>query len=106
MFRSDRRRIEGMNIANGTVLHDSMGGANAVPRGAGSATDVTYGVGRGLRLPGGSSTTAASLNLPNGLISSKSRVTSDCWFKQLLRKPWPVHDWLAAGALESKSSLH
>jgi hypothetical protein len=69
-------------IPDGTVLYDSVGGANAVLRGAGATADVPYGVGRGVRLPGGSSGTAAYVDLPNGIISSKTRVTLECWFTQ------------------------
>ncbi|HKX60817.1 MAG TPA: lamin tail domain-containing protein, partial [Verrucomicrobiae bacterium] len=53
--------------ANGAVVVDSIGGADGVVRGTGATFNGTR-----LALPGGSSTNAAYVDLPNGLLSSQS----------------------------------
>ena len=61
--------------ADGAVVSDSIGGAHGTIRGAGaswSGTDVV--------LPGGSSDSAAYVDLPNGLISGKTAVTFEGWY--------------------------
>ena len=50
--------------ANGAAIADSVGSAPATVRGAGAAFDA---LGAGLTLPGGSPTTQAYVDLPNGL---------------------------------------
>lgn len=62
------------SAADGSVLVDSVGGADGVVRGAGA--NFTGG---GLSLPGGSSATQAYGDLPNGLISSLTSVTLEGW---------------------------
>ena len=60
---------------DGTVVPDLIGGADGVIRGAGaswSGTDVV--------LPGGSSDSAAYVDLPNGLISGHTAVTLEGWY--------------------------
>lgn len=53
-------------IANGASIPDSIGGANAVLRGVGATYD---GGGASIDLPGGSSSTQAYIDLPNGVIT-------------------------------------
>jgi autotransporter-associated beta strand protein len=53
-------------IADGAGIADSIGGANAVLRGAGATYSSS---GSGIDLPGGSSATQAYIDLPNGVIT-------------------------------------
>ena len=62
--------------AAGTIISDSVGSAHGVVAGDGASF-----TGSTLVLPGGSGTTnAAYVDLPNGLLSSKSSVTFEAWF--------------------------
>lgn len=62
----------------GTIVTDSMGGLNGVIRGTGA----TF-TGTGLTLPGGApAALPAYVDLPNGLISSKQRVSFELWVTQ------------------------
>lgn len=58
----------------GTVVRDSVGEAHGVIRGSGAS----WGDGK-LALPGGSSATAAYVDLPNGLLSGLTDVTLETW---------------------------
>ncbi len=58
----------------GTSVADSIGSADGVIRGAGA----TWSAGK-LSLPGGSSGSAAYVDLPNGLISGLTDVTFEMW---------------------------
>jgi len=61
--------------ATGAVIADLIGGADGVVQGAGA---VFTGEG-GLDLPGGSSSTQAYVDLPNGLISGLTDLTIEGW---------------------------
>jgi hypothetical protein len=61
--------------ADGTVVPDVVGGANAVVRGAGAAPQSTTG----LNLPGGSPSTQAYVDLPNSLLSTRTNITLETW---------------------------
>lgn len=68
------------SVSAGTVVTDEIEGAPAVVRGAGA----TY-TGNALRLPGGTTgnaaanTIAAYVDLPNGLLSSRTAITLELW---------------------------
>jgi hypothetical protein len=63
------------NVADGTTVIDSVGGAHAVVRGTGATAN-----GASLLLPGGPNNGASPyVDLPNGIISSKSRLTAVAW---------------------------
>lgn len=65
--------------AEGTVIADRIGGLAGVVRGTGATFTGTGG----LTLPGGlPATLPAYIDLPNGLISSKQRVTFELWVTQ------------------------
>ena len=59
---------------SGTVVADSIGSSHGILRG----NNATWIDGK-LRLPGGSSNTAAYVDLPNGLISGLTDVTFEAW---------------------------
>src|SRR5690606_26232978 len=62
------------NEAEGVALIDSIGGANGTVIGAGAAL-----TGSGLELPGGPSTDAPYVDLPNGILSSLTDATLEAW---------------------------
>lgn len=69
---------EGAGPANqGTIVIDSIGGANGEIIGAGGSW-----TGTALRLPGGDGATAdaAYVDLPNGLLSAHDHVTFEAWY--------------------------
>ncbi|MEJ6582076.1 MAG: lamin tail domain-containing protein [Akkermansiaceae bacterium] len=59
---------------SGTVVTDSVGSAHGILKG----NNATWVDGK-LRLPGGSSNTAAYVDLPNGLISGLTDLTFEAW---------------------------
>ncbi len=59
---------------DGTIVADSISGANAVIRGANAVA-----TGSGINLPGGSSATEAYIDLPNGIVSSKPAISIEIW---------------------------
>lgn len=59
---------------SGTSVPDSRGSAHGVIRGSGAVWDNGK-----LRLPGGNSSSAAYVDLPNGLISGLTDVTFEAW---------------------------
>jgi hypothetical protein len=61
--------------ASGRTIIDSVSGANGIVRGAGSSANATH-----LILPGGSSTTQAYVDLPNGIISALTDATFEAWY--------------------------
>ena len=61
--------------ASSRVIIDSVGGANGVVRGAGSSATADQ-----LILNGGSSATAAYVDLPNGIISGLTDATFEAWY--------------------------
>ncbi|MCW1884882.1 autotransporter-associated beta strand repeat-containing protein [Luteolibacter flavescens] len=64
--------------ANGAIVSDSIGGLTGVIRGNGA----TF-TGTGVTLPGGlPATQPAYIDLPNGIVSSKQRVTLEVWATQ------------------------
>jgi hypothetical protein len=63
-----------MNEGSGTNVNDSVGTAHGVIRGTAFTRNATSVV-----LPGGPSATAAYIDLPNGLISTKTEVTIEGW---------------------------
>lgn len=70
--------------ADGTVVTDSIGGLTGVVRGTGAQF-----TGTGIQLPGGAADTSpAYVDLPNGLISSKQRVSIEVWSTQLSNQNW------------------
>lgn len=76
--------------ANGSLVVDSIGGANGVVRGAGANF-----TGSRVSLPGGSSASAAYVDLPNGMLSKHSvdnggsgGVTFEGWFKNTGNRNW------------------
>lgn len=69
---------------DGTVVSDSIGGLTARIRGNGA----TF-TGTGVQLPGGApATLPAYIDLPNGLISSKQRITIEAWSTQTTHQAW------------------
>ncbi len=66
----------------GTVITDRIGGLNGVVRGTGATFTGTGG----LTLPGGVPGTPAYVDLPNGLISSKQRVSFEAWVTHASRQ--------------------
>ncbi len=60
--------------AAGAVITDSQGAAGGVVLGSGAVF-----TGTALDLPGGSSATAAYVDLPNGLISGETAISLECW---------------------------
>ena len=62
------------NEGRGTTVEDSVGHSDAVIRGEG----YTWGSGM-LTLPGGPSTSAAYVDLPNGIVSSLESATIEAW---------------------------
>lgn len=68
--------------ADGAIVTDSIGGLQAVVRGAGATFTGTE-----LVVPGGAST-QAYLDLPNGIISSKQRISIELWSTQVTNKTW------------------
>jgi hypothetical protein len=70
--------------ADGTLVTDSLGGLTAVIRGTGATFD-----GSGVVLPGGaSSASGAYIDLPNGIVSSKSRISLEIWSTQTTNQSW------------------
>lgn len=67
-------------VANGTVIPDTIGTAHATVLGAGATAASSFGPAKALRLPGGSSATAAYVDLPNGLVSSQTQLTVEGWY--------------------------
>jgi len=59
---------------DGTVVIDSVGGADGVVRGVGATA-----TGSQIDLPGGSPDTQAYIDLPNGLISAHTAITLELW---------------------------
>ena len=81
---------EATSDANGTTVVDSIGGADGVVLGAGSQLNGTR-----LALPGGASATAGYVDLPNGLLSSRSannsgsgQITVEGWVKPTGGRTW------------------
>ena len=70
--------------ADGTVVPDVIAGNNAVVRGAGAAPQGTTG----LNLPGGSPATAAYVDLPNQLLSSRTNITLETWMTVESTQNW------------------
>lgn len=68
---------------DGTTVIDRVGGLLAVVRGEGAKFN-----GRGLQLPGGFSATAAYIDLPNGLISSRENLSIEFWEIQAAPQHW------------------
>lgn len=68
---------------DGTKVTDSIGGLVAVIRGAGAAF-----TGNAIELPGGSSQTAAYVDLPNGLVSSRENLSIEFWESQTAVQNW------------------
>lgn len=68
---------------DGTGIADAIGGLTATVRGNGAEFD-----GGAIRLPGGSSNTAAYLDFPNSLVSSSEEVTIEFWESQLGPEAW------------------
>lgn len=68
---------------DGTEIFDSIGGLTAVVRG-----DNARFTGSGVRLPGGSSTTAAYLDFPNRMVSAHENVTIELWVTQEAALDW------------------
>ncbi|MES2476941.1 MAG: LamG-like jellyroll fold domain-containing protein [Verrucomicrobiota bacterium] len=69
--------------ADGTIVTDSIGGLTAMVRGDGARFN-----GRCLELPGGSSSQAAYLDFPNGLVSSRENVSIEFWVAQTGVEVW------------------
>jgi autotransporter-associated beta strand protein len=67
----------------GSTVIDSIGGLAAVIRGA----DASF-TGSAVLLPGGASGTAAYVDLPNGLISSRENLSLEFWATQLTPRNW------------------
>ena len=68
----------------GSIVSDSIGGLSG--RIVGSGATFT---GTGVQLPGGApATTPAYIDLPNGLISSKQRLTLELWSTQTTTQNW------------------
>lgn len=68
----------------GSVVTDSVGGLSAKVMGTGATFTGTK-----LQLPGGpSSGSPAYLDLPNGLISSKQRISIEVWSTQTAKTTW------------------
>jgi glucose/arabinose dehydrogenase len=61
--------------ASGRTIIDSVAGANGIVRGANSVANATQ-----LILPGGSGTTQAYVDLPNGIISALTDATFEAWY--------------------------
>ncbi|RYD21869.1 MAG: LamG domain-containing protein, partial [Verrucomicrobiaceae bacterium] len=68
---------------DGTTVVDSVGGLLATVRGNGAKF-----TGRALQLPGGPSTSAAYIDLPNGLISSRENLSIEFWETQSALRDW------------------
>ncbi len=66
-----------------TVVPDLIGGLDATIRGQGANF-----TGTGLALPGGESGTQAYVDLPNGILSGKERVTIEMWVTQAANRAW------------------
>jgi uncharacterized repeat protein (TIGR03806 family) len=77
------------NAPNGTAFVDSAGGATATVRGNGATLD-----GAALTLPGTTTGNASAANisayvdLPNGILSSKTNVTIEIWATPISSKNW------------------
>jgi len=69
---------------DGTVIPDVIAGNNAVVRGAGAAPQGTTG----LNLPGGSPTSAAYVDLPNQLLSTRTNITLETWMTVESTQSW------------------
>jgi Concanavalin A-like lectin/glucanases superfamily/Glucose / Sorbosone dehydrogenase len=69
--------------ASNRIIVDSVGGANGVVRGAGASATATQ-----LVLPGGSSTTQAYVDLPNGIVSSLTNATFEGWYTMTGTQSW------------------
>jgi Concanavalin A-like lectin/glucanases superfamily len=72
-------------IAPGAVVPDSIGTANGNVRGTGA---VFTSDGLKLQLPGGASSAAPYIDLPNGLISPLTNVTLEAWVQQNGDQNW------------------
>lgn len=68
---------------DGTVVADAIGGMQAVVRGDGARF-----TGSGLRLPGGSSSSAAYIDFPNHMVSGQRDVTLELWVTQEAALDW------------------
>lgn len=71
------------DAVDGTTVIDRVGGLLAVVRGGGAKF-----TGRALQLPGGSSASAAYIDLPNGLISSRENLSIEFWETQTAPQHW------------------
>jgi hypothetical protein len=69
---------------DGTIVPDVIGGANAVIRGSGAVPQGTTGI----NLPGGTPDFAAYVDLPNGLLSTKTNVTLETWMTVESTQNW------------------
>ncbi len=80
-----RYTFNGLATANdGDVVLDVVGGAHAQIRGAGAIPAGSTG----LDLPGGASATQAYVDLPNGLLSSRTNVTLEAWVTTQSTQNW------------------
>lgn len=80
-----RYTFNGLASANdGDTVPDLVGGAHGVIRGGGA---TVFGA-SGLDLPGGSSATQAYVDLPNGLLSSRTNVTLEAWVTTQSTQNW------------------
>lgn len=68
---------------DGSTVIDSIGGLSAVIRGDGAMF-----TGHAIQLPGGNSATAAYVDLPNGLISSRESLSIEFWETQTAAQDW------------------
>jgi Concanavalin A-like lectin/glucanases superfamily len=69
---------------DGTVVPDIIGGAHGVMRGSGAAPEGTTGI----NLPGGSPEFAAYVDLPNGLLSTRTNITLETWMTVESTQNW------------------
>jgi hypothetical protein len=68
------------SAADGTEVPDVVGGLNAVVRGADAALETPGGgPSIGVNLQGGSPEVAAYIDLPNGLLSTRTNITLETW---------------------------
>jgi hypothetical protein len=70
------------NATNRTII-DSINGANGIVRGSGASANAVQ-----LILNGGSSETAAYVDLPNGIISSLTDATFEAWYTIDTAQSW------------------
>ncbi len=80
----NRYSFNGTGGAAGTSVTDSVGGANGVVVGDGASFS-----GGSLSLPGGAgNSTAAYVDLPNGILSVHNQVTVEAWYTQRGLQAW------------------